>query len=138
MTVQTYDIVGDIHGHADTRRANEPSSTPPVAEIEPPRSRHARHMLIPRTRHDSNLRPSPFRRCSSSDQPLARPLPRPGQFISASLDVLDNRTPDLSLAAGVAEGIPLQALELIESRISFRQGLVRPRGGLMCRVASTR
>jgi hypothetical protein len=31
----------------------------------------------------------------------------PGQFIRASLDVLDNRNPDLSLAAYVADGIPL-------------------------------
>jgi hypothetical protein len=45
----------EVRLHAgDTRRANEPSSKPPVAEIDPPQSRHARHMLFRRTRHDSN------------------------------------------------------------------------------------
>jgi len=34
-------------------------------------------------------------------------VPTSGPFISASLDALDNRTPDLSLAACVADGIPL-------------------------------
>src|SRR5664279_5402847 len=47
-------------------------------------------------------------------------VPTSGPFISASLDALDNRTPDLSLAACVADGIPLWPWN--KSRAEYRFG----------------
>ena len=67
----------------------------------------------------------------------SRTVDEAGQFFRASPDVLGDRPPDPSLAACIAGNFTL-ALELIESRISFRQGLVRPRARIMCRVSSTR